>query len=90
MPIPREGRIATLWQLTWNDPASPEPLAKAGDRVKCVVYQSAEGMQLRLESATGVIMSEPFEMQPRAFARTRALRESLKRRGWREAEQKPV
>jgi hypothetical protein len=55
-----------------------------------VVYQSAEGMQLRLESATGVIMSEPFEMQPRAFARTRALRESLKRRGWREAEKKPV
>jgi hypothetical protein len=79
VPIPREGRIATLWQLTWND-----------DRVKCVVYQSAEGMQLRLESATGVIMSEPFEMQPRSFARTRALRESLKRRGWREADKRPV
>jgi hypothetical protein len=78
VPIPREGRIATLWQLTWND-----------DRVKCVVYQSAKGMELRLESATGVIMSEPFEMQPRGFARTRALRESLIRRGWREAEKNP-
>ena len=79
MPISREVCIATLWHLTWND-----------DRVKCVVYQSAEGMQLRLESAAGVIMSEPFDMQPRAFARTRALRDSLKRRGWREAEKKPV
>ncbi len=78
MPIPREGRIATLWQLSWND-----------DRVKCVVYQSAEGMELRLESANGVILSEPFEMQPRAFARTRALRESLKRRGWCEPGKSP-
>jgi hypothetical protein len=82
--IPREGPIATLWHLTWNDPASPEPSAKADARVSCVVYQSAEGMQLRLESAAGVLMTEPFDMQPRAFARTRALRESLKRRGWRE------
>ena len=80
MPIPREGRvITTLWHLAWND-----------DRLKCVICQSAEGMQLRLESATSVIMSEPFEMQPRAFARTRALRESLKRRGWREADRNPV
>ena len=29
-------------------------------------------------------LSEPFDMHPRAFARTKALRESLKRRGWRE------
>jgi hypothetical protein len=41
-------------------------------------------MELRLESATGVILTEPFEMQPRAFARMKALRESLKRRGWLE------
>jgi len=27
---------------------------------------------------------EPFEMEPRALARTKALRDSLKRRGWRE------
>jgi hypothetical protein len=74
-PIPREGRIATLWHLTCRD-----------DRVSCVVYQSAEGRQLHLESPAGVIMSEPFDMQPRAFARTQALRESLKRRGWQETE----
>ena len=73
MTVPREGRIATLWHLTWDDV-----------RVSCVVYQSANGMQLRLESPTAIIMSEPFEMQPRAFARTRALRDSLKRRGWKE------
>jgi len=73
VPIPRDERIATLWHLTWNE-----------DRVSCAVYHGAKGMQLRLESTTGVIMSEPFDMQPRAFARTRALRESLKRRGWRE------
>jgi len=41
-------------------------------------------MELRLESAAGVIMTEPFDMQPRAFARTKALRESLMRRGWLE------
>jgi hypothetical protein len=73
VPISREGCIATLWHLTWED-----------SRVSCVIYQSAEGMQLRLESPGGVIMSEPFDMQPRAFARTRTLRESLKRRGWQE------
>jgi hypothetical protein len=41
-------------------------------------------MELRVESAAGVILTEPFEMQPRAFARMKALRESLKRRGWLE------
>jgi hypothetical protein len=41
-------------------------------------------MQLRLESAAGIIVSEPFDMQPRALARSRALRASLKRRGWQE------
>ena len=72
--IPRKGYIATLWHLSWND-----------DRVSCVVYQSENGMQLRIESPTGLITSEPFDMQPRAFARTKALRDSLKRRGWRDA-----
>ena len=84
MSIPHERPIATLWHLAWNDPALPEPLAKAGARVSCVVYQGAGGMELRLESAAGVLMTEPFDMQPRAFARTRTLRESLKRRGWQE------
>jgi hypothetical protein len=72
--IPREGRVATLWRLTWKRV-----------RVSCVVYQDVDGMQLRLESSKGVLFSGPFEMQPRNFARTKALRESLKRRGWKEA-----
>ena len=41
-------------------------------------------MELRLESPAGVILVERFDMEPRALARTKALRESLKRRGWRE------
>ena len=65
--------VATLWQLAWND-----------DRIFCTVYRSKDGLQLRVESATTVIVSEPFELQPRTFARTQALRASLKRRGWQE------
>lgn len=65
--------VATLWQL-----------ALAKDRLFCTVYRNEEGLQLRLESATSVIMSEPFDLQPRMMARTQALRNSLKRRGWRD------
>jgi hypothetical protein len=65
--------LATLWQLAWND-----------DRIFCTVYRSNDGLQLRVESATTVILSEPFELQPRTLARTQALRASLKRRGWQE------
>jgi hypothetical protein len=65
--------LATLWQLAWND-----------DRVFCTVYRSDTGLQLRVESATSVIVTEPFDLQPRALARTQALRASLKRRGWQE------
>jgi hypothetical protein len=65
--------VATLWQL-----------ALATDRLSCTIYRSEEGLQLRLESPTAIIMSEPFDLQPRMMARTRALRDSLKRRGWRE------
>jgi hypothetical protein len=65
--------VATLWQLAWND-----------DRIFCTVYRSNDGLQLRVESATTVILSEPFELQPRTLARTQALRASLKRRGWQE------
>lgn len=71
MTIPREGRVATLWNLMLNN-----------QHVSCAVYQGATGMEMRLESAGGVILAEPFQMQPRALARTKALRESLKRRGW--------
>ncbi|MGH9257682.1 MAG: hypothetical protein ACRD3C_24245 [Vicinamibacterales bacterium] len=65
--------IATLWQLVWND-----------DRLLCAVYRDGERLQLRLESPTAVILAEPFDLQPRVLARTQALRESLKRRGWQE------
>ncbi len=65
--------VATLWQL-----------ALAKDRLFCTVYRNEEGLQLQLESPTAVIMSEPFDLEPRMMARTQALRESLKRRGWRE------
>ena len=66
--------VATLWQLAWND-----------DRLFCTIYRHDDGFQLRVESATTVILTEPFELQPRTFARTQALRASLKRRGWKES-----
>jgi len=73
MTIPRDGRTSTLWNLILND-----------NRVSCVVYHGPNGMELRIESAKGTILTEPFDMQPRSMARTRALRKSLKRRGWKE------
>jgi ribonuclease PH len=73
MTIPRDGRVSTLWNLIFN-----------GNRVSCVVYHGADGMELRLESTKGTILTEPFDMQPRSLSRTKALRDSLKRRGWRE------
>jgi hypothetical protein len=74
VPDPREARVVTLWHLAWND-----------DRVACVIYRNTKGFELRLESPKGVILREPFDMQPRLMARTKALRKSLMRRGWREA-----
>jgi hypothetical protein len=73
VPVPGERLIATLWQLAWED-----------DRVCCAVYRGPDGLLLRLESVAGVIVAEPFDMDPRGFARTRTLREALKRRGWKE------
>jgi hypothetical protein len=67
--------VTTLWRLAWND-----------DQLSCVVYRGDDGLQLRLESKKAVILSQPFEMRPRSLARLRTLRESLKRRGWRESE----
>ena len=63
--------IVTLWRLVWND-----------DLVSCAVYRDGRRLQLRLESPTAVILALPFELQPRMFARTQLLRESLERRGW--------
>jgi hypothetical protein len=75
--LTRDRHISTLWNLTFHE-----------QRLTCVVYRGVNGMELRLESPTGVILKEPFEMDPRALARTRALRESLKRRGWQEVNPK--
>ena len=73
MTLAPVGHISTLWNLTFNE-----------QQLRCVVYRGVDGLELRLESPTTVILSEPFDMEPRALARTRALRESLKRRGWQE------
>jgi hypothetical protein len=68
----RDGQLVTiLWRLGWND-----------QRLSCAIYRKDGGLQLQLESASTVILTEPFEAQPRALARTQALRQSLKRRGW--------
>jgi hypothetical protein len=64
-----DAHVSTLWNLVFDK-----------QRVRCVVYRGVNGMELRVESPTGVILREPFEMEPRALARTRALKESLKRR----------
>jgi hypothetical protein len=64
-------RIATLWELAWND-----------ERLACVVCRVDGGLRLCIESSTAVLVSERFTMEPRAIARVRALRDSLQRRGW--------
>ena len=73
MTVVPDVHISTLWNLVFDT-----------QRVRCVVYRGVNGMELRLESPTAVILREPFEMEPRALARTKALKESLKRRGWRD------
>lgn len=78
MTILREARVTTLWNLMFD-----------GSQLRCAVYHGPTGMELRLESATSTIFREPFDMQPRSLARTKALRESLKRRGWQDANPKP-
>ena len=64
-------RVATLWEL-----------AHESERLSCVVYRHAAGLELCIESPTSVIVSERCTLQPRAIARVQALRESLVRRGW--------
>jgi hypothetical protein len=72
-PTPTLDRVATLWRLEWNN-----------ERLLCAVYRGAAGLQLCVESPTGIIASERFALRPRAVSRMRALRDSLLRRGWRE------
>jgi hypothetical protein len=62
-----------LWELEWN-----------ADRLTCAIYRHGSGLQLRVESAVAVIVTERFDLQPRALARARTLRKGLKRRGWRD------
>jgi hypothetical protein len=57
-----DGVVSTLWNLTFNQ-----------QHLRCVVYRSVNGMELRLESPAGVILTEPFDMEPRALAKTKAL-----------------
>jgi hypothetical protein len=70
---PVQQPMATLWRLARND-----------DEIRCAVYRHGAGLELRLESPHTVILTEPFEFQPRMIARTDALRASLARRGWHE------
>ena len=69
----RRHPLATLWELTWND-----------DRMSCAVYRADKGLEMRLETGKGTILAEPFVIRPRTLARVQALRNSLKRRGWRD------
>jgi hypothetical protein len=63
--------VAVLWRLQLND-----------SHIACRVYRDGGRLQLCVESATAVIVREPFDLEPRAVARARMLRENLKRRGW--------
>lgn len=75
MPTPGEPeRVATLWQLTWD-----------ANVLVCSVYRDGNALQLRLESNSTLVVSDRFELQPRAIARAQALRDALKRRGWQDA-----
>ena len=60
-----------LWELEWNE-----------NRLSCAVYRRGNGLELRVESAMAVIVTEPFVIEPRALARAQMLRDDLKRRGW--------
>jgi len=60
-----------LWELEWNE-----------NRLSCAVYRRSSGLELRVESAIAVIVTEPFVIEPRALARAQMLRDDLKRRGW--------
>jgi len=70
--VKRETPVAVLWELDWDD-----------TRLSCAVYRHRDGFQLRVTSPTAVIVAEQFQLQPRALARARALRDELARRGWR-------
>ena len=66
--------VATLWQLEFNN-----------ERVCCNIYRDGQSLQLRVESPSAVIVDEPFDLMPRMLSKTRALRASFIRRGWRDS-----
>ena len=70
--------VTTLWQLGLEQ-----------NRLFCTIYRNSTGFELRIETASTVILTEPFDMQPRLLARTQQLRAALKRRGWQEMEGVP-
>lgn len=70
---PGARRVATLWTVAWN-----------GEQLSCVVYRTRNGLELTVQSERLPILTEPFDLQPRALARAAALRDALKRRGWSE------
>ncbi len=72
MPRRRKAtQVATLWQLAFDD-----------DRLSCTVYRAGSGLEMRLETRRGTVMTQPFELGPRMLARMQALRRSLERHGW--------
>ena len=60
-----------LWQLSSNDAS-----------IACGIYRDDAGLELRVETASAVILRERFDLQPRMLARAQTLRASLQRRGW--------
>ena len=66
--------VATLWRLTWGNSS-----------LNCEVYRIEEGFHLNVESPHAVVVTERFDLKPRALARAHALRDALKRRGWIES-----
>lgn len=63
--------VATLWRLSWG-----------ASSLRCAIYRADGAFQLSVESDTAAIITERFDMKPRAFTRAQALRNALKRRGW--------
>jgi hypothetical protein len=73
VPSSEGQRIATLWQLAWQN-----------DRLSCAIYRHGPRLELHIESPTAVIVTEQFDFEPRSLARAHAVRDALKRRGWQD------
>ena len=69
----RSRLVTVLWKLSWEQ-----------QTLSCVVYRTKIGLELRLESGTGVVLTEPYDIRPRLTARFNRLKATLKRHGWRD------